>query len=782
MKKNLLLLLALISGAFTLFAQPIYNEDGIRLYHTPSQEEIEWAQRKGIVVETAPTAPPPTGQIRPIAEFEPAEAVLVRYPFGIPISLIKDMANDVKVITVVASASEQNTVLNQYNSNGVNTANCQFLIANTDSYWTRDYGPWFMAVDNSNVAMFDFTYNRPRPNDNQVNGKLATYLSNTGVQIDRYASTLSLTGGNFMNDGIKQAASSTLTLNENSGGEQAIRAQFQQYLGIEPYHFIPDCIVPYDQIQHIDCWGKFLSPNKVLIDSVAPGSSNFAKFEAAANYFRDPQVVSSWGMPYQVYRVFAPGATSSSPKTPYSNSLILNKKVYVPIGGNTYDNAALQVYQQAMPGYTIIPVTQSSSTPWLNTDALHCRTHEIADRCMLYVKHQPRFGNIENTGSLTFSAELYSYCNNPIKSDSVIVYVKVAGSGYTGYNMTNIVGNTWETTVSGLPNGLIEYYIFAADNSNRRECHPYIGASDPHKFNLIGNSNLPVLAIDKTSSTVISESIEIINDYITISNVGDGELSFEITNMDFSEMLTVTPLNGIIQPNSFQTITLSYNFANVENGVYTGSCKLVSNDPSHATTQITLSATQILPVLSLSKTLSEVSGDSFDEVEDYITVYNLGNANLTFEITDIFSDMNMLKAVTPTNGTVAPQDSVILSLFYDFPAIDKGSSILTGSFKLLSNDPLQPETVISCYADVEFNAINEANLPEIRIYPNPANEVIEVFYEEGKSTKAYIYSVFGQQFKEITLSQGANTIDIHDLSSGVYFIKVEARAFKFVKQ
>ena len=201
MKKRLLFI-ALFASLSSLFAQNLYNEDGIRLYHTPSQEEIEWAKRKGIVVETTPTAPPPSGQIRPIAEFEPAEAVLVRYPFGIPISLIKEMANDVKVITIVANTSQQNTVLNQYNSNGVNTANCQFLIANTDTHWTRDYGPWFMALDNSSVAMFDFTYNRPRPNDNQINGRLATYLSDNGVEINRYASTLTLTGGNFMNDGI----------------------------------------------------------------------------------------------------------------------------------------------------------------------------------------------------------------------------------------------------------------------------------------------------------------------------------------------------------------------------------------------------------------------------------------------------------------------------------------------------------------------------------------------------------------------------------------------------
>jgi agmatine/peptidylarginine deiminase len=184
MKRNLLLFITLFTSIFATFAQPIYNEAGIRLYHTPSQEEMEWAIANNIKAVTVPT-PPPVGELRPIAEYEPAEAVLVRYPFGIPISLIKEMAKDTKVITIVSSASQQNTVLVQYNSNGVNTANCEFLVANTDSYWTRDYGPWFMAVDNSEVAMYDFNYNRPRPQDNQINSKLAPYLSNDGVQINR---------------------------------------------------------------------------------------------------------------------------------------------------------------------------------------------------------------------------------------------------------------------------------------------------------------------------------------------------------------------------------------------------------------------------------------------------------------------------------------------------------------------------------------------------------------------------------------------------------------------
>jgi hypothetical protein len=90
---------------------------------------------------------------------------------------------------------------------------------------------------------------------------------------------------------------------------------------------------------------------------------------------------------------------------------------------------------------------------------------------------------------------------------------------------------------------------------------------------------VPVFVLDTTNSSVFSEGIDVIEDFITISNLGNAELIFEITDIDFNEMLTISPLNGIIQSDDSQIITLSYDFSNVENGEYFGSFKMISNDP-----------------------------------------------------------------------------------------------------------------------------------------------------------------------------------------------------------
>ena len=65
--------------------------------------------------------------------------------------------------------------------------------------------------------------------------------------------------------------------------------------------------------------------------------------------------------------------------------LILNDKVLVPIVNSSYDDDALAVYEEALPGYEVLGFTGS----WESTDALHCRTKGIPDLEMLQIFHHP---------------------------------------------------------------------------------------------------------------------------------------------------------------------------------------------------------------------------------------------------------------------------------------------------------------------------------------------------------------------------------------------------------
>jgi hypothetical protein len=68
------------------------------------------------------------------------------------------------------------------------------------------------------------------------------------------------------------------------------------------------------------------------------------------------------------------------------------------------------------------------------------------------------------------------------------------------------------------------------------------------------------------------------------------------------------------------------------------------------------------------------------------------------------------------------------------------------------------------------------------IYPNPATNTINIYFNDENSMKAYIYNILGAQLKEILLTKGANAVNIKEWSNGVYFIRIENNTYKFVKQ
>lgn len=453
---------------------------------------------------------PPTGDVRNVAEFDQMQAVIVRYPFGIPISLVKEMAEDIEVVTLVGSASQQQTVENQYSAAGVNLDNTSFLITPTDSYWVRDYGPWFVFDGDRNPGIVDFPYNRPRPNDNNVPAAVANMLG-----IDLYGMNVYHTGGNYMTTGMGQSASTDLVYDENPQlTEVQIADKFRDYFNVDPYYVTEDPLDDY--IKHIDCWSKFLSPGKILVAEVPETDYRYEDYEAVANYFATK--ISSYGKPYEVYRVFAPG---TYPNTPYTNSLILNKKVLVPLTGSEWDDEAIASYEEAMPGYEIVGISYNG---WLNTDALHCRTKGIADLGMLYINHMPLLGDVEFQDNYEINAEIYSCSGQDLYTDSVFVYYSINGDEYQQIDMTSSGDDQYTATISGvLPGDEVDYYIYAADLSGRRATKPFIGEPDPFEFNILSDDYN--LFLNPDTLLFLSTDDMIMGKMLNITNVSNSDVT-----------------------------------------------------------------------------------------------------------------------------------------------------------------------------------------------------------------------------------------------------------------
>ena len=89
---------------------------------------------------------------------------------------------------------------------------------------------------------------------------------------------------------------------------------------------------------------------------------------------------------------------------------------------------------------------------------------------------------------------------------------------------------------------------------------------------------------------------------------------------------------------------------------------------------------------------------------------------------------------------------------------------------------------ITLYVD-ECTGISELKNKdnEFRIYPNPVNEILNVEFGGVKNAQIFVYDVCGKEIMSNQIERGVSQINVSALAKGIYFIKIEARIQKFVK-
>lgn len=316
----------------------------------------------------------------------------------------------------------------------------------TDTYWTRDFSPWWVkfkdkenSEESERYAISKHIYTtlgggsvgmvggaeevNPREgsgifrcNDDYGAVKISDFLNapirkwnksqwSAEKKLEQipvhnwFFSGLLNVGGNYMvtRDGVIASSYLVATQNELPTDTEPeskepspetldnrmkyIMEQTNRFLGANTYHVLTDPTGTY--IGHIDCWAKFLDDKKIIIAESENKEINEA-FNKIEEFFKN--------LDFEVYRVMCQDIcvfTEEGVETttaPYTNSLILNNYVYVPLAGKgyeEYDRAAIKAYENAYRDkngvltHNIIGVIGKTETPWLGTDALHCRTNAI---------------------------------------------------------------------------------------------------------------------------------------------------------------------------------------------------------------------------------------------------------------------------------------------------------------------------------------------------------------------------------------------------------------------
>ena len=516
--KNFASLIVFFIAFSPIYSQPLELPIGLTDDEKTRIDEIQQMGRN---------TDPPTYPVRNIAEFERMSGVLIRYPFGIPMELIVEMSEDVLVYCLVSS-NQESSVLNSMSGGGVNMDNVELIVGPTDSYWTRDYGPWWVVDGEDNMSIVDFTYNRPRPNDNEAPLKISNHLD-----VPYFSTDLIHAGGNYMTDGLGIAASSDLVFVENDLSDNEVLEIMDNYYGITTYHVVSDPNNTY--IDHIDCWGKYLSTSKVLIREVPNTHPQFSEIEEIAQYFSNS--LNKWGEPWELYRVWTPS------DQPYTNSLILNNKVMVPMTGSAWDDEALEVYRSVLPGYEVLGFTGS----WESTDALHCRVKGIPDLQMLQIFHNSINDSIvpEQNG-YRFEVQIKDLSNSGLISDSIKVFYKNNLADHWAHLQLQPLDDSefmheWMGWIPALADtGIIHYYIQSADSSGRIENHPLAGW---HTFFAYPTDacNTWVLGDVDNSGELNIIDILLIADQIN-NNQGIGNCSVSVSDLNDDNQVTVVDI------------------------------------------------------------------------------------------------------------------------------------------------------------------------------------------------------------------------------------------------
>ncbi len=467
MKKNSIAILFLTIAFFSSLL--LFSQENETLPKGLTQNEKELISQ--FQFRSSQLTNPPAGSVRAAAEWEEVEYLVVTWQSAYQNILRQIVAASVNECKVIIATQNQASVSSYLTSNGISLTNVIFMNAPSNSIWIRDYaGNTIYSNDVGERALTDWIYNRPRPNDNIMPSAHASlvgipiYITNTGTN------DLVNTGGNYMSDGLGNAFASELILEENTIGnpygvspktEAQINSIMFNYMGINNYIKMPT--LPFDEIHHIDMHMKLLDEETLLVSRYPIGVADGPQILTNINYVL-ANYQSPFGTPYDIKWIDAPPSTTGSyPDTggsyrTYSNSVIVNKSILVPIYRPDVDAPALAYYQQLMPGYNIVGIDVDNSGENLiaSLGAIHCITHTIGVADPLLIVHQPI--NQANAGTTVTINAMIKH-NSGIQTATVF-WRETGATVFNQTDMTFVSNNNWSSTLPISSAGVdVEYYI-----------------------------------------------------------------------------------------------------------------------------------------------------------------------------------------------------------------------------------------------------------------------------------------------------------------------------------
>ncbi|MDQ3048391.1 MAG: agmatine deiminase family protein [Bacteroidota bacterium] len=469
----------------------------------PGEELKMDAYLKNIKNRSAITTPP-TLPVRTAAQWEESQALLITWT-GFPSIHRQIIAAAQLECKVIIHCADSNAVKTDLVSNGIPLTNLHYIETPFNSIWIRDYAANTCYLnDVDSLVLVDWIYNRPRPDDDQVPVAYSNYLNIPLYQTTVAPNDIMNTGGNWMVDGMGTALASKLILEENDGAgpyslaypnhtEPVINSIMDDFHGLSRY--IKMDVLPYDDIHHIDMHMKFLDEKTILLGEFPVGISDGPQIEANLAYvmsnFNDP-----WGNPYKIVRIPMPPSTGGSYAgapfggayyRTYSNFIIINKTVIMPVYRDEYDTTAVRIIKENMPGYTVATIDADNSGANLISQGgvIHCITHSVGVSDPLRIVHN----YLPDTYNTTTPYQVDAIVQHKTGIQYATLYYTIDTTiGFTSVPMTltGVPTDTWTGYIPAYPAGSkVFYYIKGHANSGKEQVRPMVAPDGNFEFNVL---------------------------------------------------------------------------------------------------------------------------------------------------------------------------------------------------------------------------------------------------------------------------------------------------------
>ena len=480
-------LLVLLLGFFTL------ANDGAAQGLTPAQKSRLSKERVLIPMPRDRTALPPlslraapSGPVHCCDEWEESEGIMTLWWNS---DLIDKLQQHIMVYIPVDNQYEKNSWISWLNSNGIPLTNIDFLFIDTNTVWTRDYGPWFIWDVNNEMGIVDYDANPSSTYGSDDNAFPFNFAGLYGISY--YDTDIEHVGGNWHPAGHGTAFSTTRVYSMNPYiTKEEIDHIHKDYLGIDHYRTVP--VAPWT-IEHLDCWAKPANPATFIVVQYGEGSDYYQYAEDINEYYETLQ--SPWGRPFEIFRLpmFKMGSGWYEFK-PYMNSLVSNKCVFVPITGSADDQVAIDLFEDAYPGYEVVGVDHGGMG---FNDALHCRTRNFMRRDPIRIYPMPP-GDTEDTMSgYAVTAEVIPPNGYGMISGYPVVRWSVTGGPPFSDVVMTLTGqpDEYEADIPAQPQDTtVSFYIEARDDGARTALYPIVAPDGMMSFEVREDGDAPELS------------------------------------------------------------------------------------------------------------------------------------------------------------------------------------------------------------------------------------------------------------------------------------------------